>query len=1198
MPPSAIRRRLEQIGRTLRRWRAGIDVLFGLAALLLGLWLFGLSDLFLRFGRVLRVAVWLVLVALGAAVVVWVARTLSRRFSPEGVALAVEKSFPELDNHLINYLLFARDGTRNVFKEAYIKDGVPGWERLDVRQMKNRKAYRYGVLALTLSLVILLLPALFDGRAWAVAVWRIANPFADVTPVSLTHILAVRPGEASVPQGEPLVLSCEVQGRAGHRVYVDVKPADGKKTTYALGQIAAGEVELFAHRLPKVNADLVYRFRAGDAPFPEWYAITARPPSAFTTVRLGIRPPDYLGQPARIVDALAEAVEIPVQSEVMVSAVGNGPLTSVSLATAGTDAVLPLVRAPDAREAWRGTVRVESGTGFRLSAVDSRGERFETDIAFTLLPDGAPVIEIVAPRGQPSLPPGTPPRIDFAVSDDYGVTSVVVERLAANATEDADGTPVRTWSITNAAAFNQVWTAAAPLGREGAAAFRVVARDTCAHAEHETRSATIRFDASKLDEAADARDAAEEQDAATLARIVDLQRENIVHTRDCQRTLSTAPADDWVEATERQREIRTLTGELLTHWAGQLGSLAPAARRLYVNEMAEVIGLLQRVPAGKDTERPGLVVRALNMEEKILRQLSYAGEAADQTKTRERISELARLLKALVQGESDVLKATSRYASSGASVGSTLVDRQDDLGSDLVDFVSACRREADGLRANDEAFADLVVAIADSCERDKIGDDMFLAAEDLDRDLPKEALPDERRALTKLSALQKRFDAVRAGAEEAREEAMLETLQGAGAKLEKIREMHERALEAMDEVRGHRDASSKDIDLMEEEYEELLRNTKEALLEVPTDLHIFMELNVANELVEDVASVFEEVEQRAGSEEEGAEGVSEQPYSKEGMDDVLEAMKEAGERLDDFEMWLSDKPDDQKITTESFDQEEMPEEGIALGALAAQAEDIIGDLMEEEEELREEADDSATNWGLTDDKMGWDILEGEHATFSAKGKSGNERPDHKEQDGRSNVGRQGMSGGETAAGSGTINEGDEKIEARRTEDPTQDGQVDVDGEADTRASGGGKLGTGKADGVGMSGGTRRMDSTEEGSMEGMEALMAEQVDAIYTKASIKNVRSDSLKTAAHHLRQAADAVARGRPIEQVREFKKRAVVALQRGKTDLDAGASAVPGDEQVSNLLDDVVEGGADDAPPTYRHLVSEYYKALNEAL
>ena len=190
-----------------------------------------------------------------------------------------------------------------------------------------------------------------------------------------------------------------------------------------------------------------------------------------------------------------------------------------------------------------------------------------------------------------------------------------------------------------------------------------------------------------------------------------------------------------------------------------------------------------------------------------------------------------------------------------------------------------------------------------------------------------------------------------------------------------------------------------------------------------------------------------------------------------------------------------------------------------------------------------------------------------------------------------------MSSGETSAGSGTINKGDDDIEARRTEDPVQSGQVDLDGEADTNATGGGKLGTGKADGKGMGGGAKRLDSTEEGSSEGMAALMARQADAVYAQASLKNMRVDSLKDAAHHIRQSGDAVARGE-IGQAKEFRQLAVGALRKAQVDLAEGPSGVVELEATPNLLKDMVEGGPDMAPAEYRDSVSEYYKVLNESL
>ena len=110
--------------------------------------------------------------------------------------------------------------------------------------------------------------------------------------------------------------------------------------------------------------------------------------------------------------------------------------------------------------------------------------------------------------------------------------------------------------------------------------------------------------------------------------------------------------------------------------------------------------------------------------------------------------------------------------------------------------------------------------------------------------------------------------------------------------------------------------------------------------------------------------------------------------------------------------------------------------------------------------------------------------------------------------------------------------------------------------------------------------------------------MAKQVDAMYTKASLKNVRADSLKNAAHHLRQAADAVATGGSIEQIKEHRKQAAVALKRARTQLRSGPSDALADGRSSALLDDVLAAGPDEAPPRYRDLVADYYKKLNETL
>jgi len=266
--------------------------------------------------------------------------------------------------------------------------------------------------------------------------------------------------------------------------------------------------------------------------------------------------------------------------------------------------------------------------------------------------------------------------------------------------------------------------------------------------------------------------------------------------------------------------------------------------------------------------------------------------------------------------------------------------------------------------------------------------------------------------------------------------------------------------------------------------------------------------------------------------------------------------------------------------------------------MPSEMEDIIGDLAEQEEELEKKSDDSATNQGAADALLGWEIAEGEIVSYSAKGKSGNAPPDHKEQDGRSNVGRAGMSDGETAAGSGKINEGDENIDKRMTQDSSQSGQVQEDGHSKAKATGGGKS-SGYGDELGMAGsGPRRDSKIKQGSELGLQAMLKRNAQALYARSELSHVRTGSLDEAIRWMQQAEDAIAKGYPIQQVREFQRNAVTALKKSQTELsgavmdsaDANAPAAP-------PIDDQLAGVRDEAPTAYRELVSEYFKSLSAA-
>ncbi len=1198
MAPVMLIGQLVKVGQMLNRWSAEVRLTVGVSVLLFILEILAATDVVLRFQRGGRVVAWGLLVILAAVLVERLFRVLSRRPSPELVAVSVEQTFPQLDNHLINFLLFSASGRKDPFTTAYLNMDIPHWNELDFRAMKNLRTLRRAQIALGVAIALTLIPYPLVGQAWPVAMGRIINPFSNVLPVSLTHILSTTPGNATALQGGNVSVSCQVKGKAGHEVWLDVRPADGTAKTYNLGVLKGRGVEGFSNTFFKVTTAMQYRFRAGDSFSPDWYAITLRPPLAFTSISVKVVPPSYMVIPPRQYDAQAAAIDVPAGSVVSLEVHCNTPVTGIALAGFGSPVALS--RKGDDK-IWEGSAIVTNGSGFVLSATAANGDPAETTLGYTLLPDRPPTLTIKYPKQSVVLLPGGAPSIDFAVSDDFGLEEITIEQILDDEDKTAPATVLKTykWVTSKTREYTALWKGdIRKTSDTGNLTLRVVAKDNRPGVKNITLSSSLVFTLDEASVAAKKMEEAAKKTLEDLNRVIELQRENITRTRQLQGILNTSAPGQWMEAGARQETIRGIVKQVMEKGGGRsLGNLLGTVRKLYATEMAEVIPALQGVPGVKEAaQKVKQVGRALSMEEKILRQLTFAEEAAKQALDDSKNNSLVGILDGIIGQQDKIIKATGLCMTQGMAVAASVTSDQDSLGSEVSAFIKACLATAEASQGEDKDNAAFLISIAQGCEKDKIGGDMLLAAEQLEKNAPAAAMPHEQTAYAKLLAVRKKFDEATALADKEKELEMVEALKEASAKLAKLKAMEEKLKDAMDKVEENKDKNSKKTDKLEEEADEIQKNIKEALQQVPKDLDIFAHLNVGNDLVEDVFSTFEEVTQAEGSENSSNGGpVAEKAVAK--REYLAEDMEKAKGLLDDFEMWLGEKPDAKKITVEAADKKEMPE-GVALTPLQTEMNDIIGDLLKQDKEEAKKADDGAINAAVPDMEMGAEVMEGDTTTFSAKGKSGNKEPDHKEQDGRSNVGRQGMANGESAAASGTIGKGDDNIEARRTQDPTQSGQVTADGEADTKATGGGKLGSGKGDGWGDGGGTTRMDSAEKGSGAQSLAMMAKRADTTYAQASMKGMRSDSLKNAAHHLRQAEDAVSKGAPIGEIAEWKRKAIAELRKAKTELGEGSAASLDGRNSTSLVNDIVEASPDEAPAKYRGLVSEYYKKLNESL
>jgi hypothetical protein len=162
----------------------------------------------------------------------------------------------------------------------------------------------------------------------------------------------------------------------------------------------------------------------------------------------------------------------------------------------------------------------------------------------------------------------------------------------------------------------------------------------------------------------------------------------------------------------------------------------------------------------------------------------------------------------------------------------------------------------------------------------------------------------------------------------------------------------------------------------------------------------------------------------------------------------------ASEISSNLEKWLLDSPDRIKWTQEEL----MSKQDVPMAELPTELEDMIGELMEEQEDLFDDIEDMNANMTDSLDKgAGWDAADGPIANMSAKGVTGNTLPNNNEMGGRAGEGRSGKSQGEFVEESAT-GKGGRNTPTRLDPTAFQQGQIsDTSTDPVGGATGGGKV---------------------------------------------------------------------------------------------------------------------------------------------
>ena len=414
--------------------------------------------------------------------------------------------------------------------------------------------------------------------------------------------------------------------------------------------------------------------------------------------------------------------------------------------------------------------------------------------------------------------------------------------------------------------------------------------------------------------------------------------------------------------------------------------------------------------------------------------------------------------------------------------------------------------------------------------------------------------------------------------------------------LAKLKALHDRLKEFVNEqkkvIEASRDLTKKPVDDFTDTDQKNLDQLKaiedqwdKFMTEAIADFSKIPDVDASNpSLVKELIEVKADVEMAADALSKKAMDVT-VPLEELGM----EAAKEIVENL---ERWLPDTPDRAKWKQEEFTADvEVPH-----AELPQQMEDLVGDLLEQEEDLFAEMDDITSGAADSADKgAGWDAMDGPISNFSAKGVTGNQLPNSTEISGRSGEGRSGKASGEFVEDEAT-GKGGRKTPTRLTPEPFSKGEIkDSSPESPGGATGGGKISD--AGNEGLEGPVPPDIQRRMGSLAGKQAQLRNKAEGVKAALQVKNYDSFALDKAMDGMRRVQRDLLAGRYSSALRQ--KDVVVDNLKDTKMLLGGevrirqdaSSAVP-----SEVRKDVLDALEKPMPRGYEEYLKKYYERLSE--
>ncbi|MBP5319409.1 MAG: hypothetical protein J6334_00355 [Kiritimatiellae bacterium] len=292
-----------------------------------------------------------------------------------------------------------------------------------------------------------------------------------------------------------------------------------------------------------------------------------------------------------------------------------------------------------------------------------------------------------------------------------------------------------------------------------------------------------------------------------------------------------------------------------------------------------------------------------------------------------------------------------------------------------------------------------------------------------------------------------------------------------------------------------------------------------------------------------------------------------------------------------LERWLADAKDFIKWNGE----EAGITPDVPLQDLPEELTDIIGELIDNAEEMEDVEDSTNSSLSAFDDGIGWGVSDGNMDSMAARGITGNVLPNNNEVGGRSGEGRSGKSRGQFVEKE-AHGKGGRDTPTRLVQSPFEKGTVkDFSKDPQGGATGGGKQsGVG---GEGLRGITPDQKTDTQQRLPGQQAEMKQKAEALMRELTVRNLPTGDLEAAIQAMEMIQKYRSTGQGL-QLRQVQSELVSRLKDTRTVLTADRAANTAERQAAGKRAAAVrhhETG-EKTPNGYEESVDAYFRRLAE--